>query len=170
MKYCLDANAFIEPSKGWYAFDIAPSFWEALVQWNHEEILCSILPVFNEIVNHKDENDLVRWAKQYRHEIFLLPDQKTWSELRDIANLVTNVYEDHLAESFLGCADPIVIAYAKANQLIVVTEEKMRKEELNSNGKVGGKKIKIPNVCERAGVPWMNTVDMLRDLKFRFGY
>ncbi|MDT8898264.1 DUF4411 family protein [Thermanaerothrix sp. 4228-RoL] len=168
MKYCLDTNAFIEPSKGWYAFDIAPSFWNALIQWSQKKLLCSIQPVFNEIVNHKEEDDLVRWAKQYHDELFLLPDEKTWSELRNIANLVMGVYEDHLAEGFLGCADPIVIAYAKAHQLIVVTEERIRKEELNSNGKVGGKKIKIPNVCERIGVSWVNTVDMLRDLKFQF--
>lgn len=99
---------------------------------------------------------------------FSCQTKKTWSELRNIANLVMGVYEDHLAEGFLGCADPIVIAYAKAHQLIVVTEERIRKEELNSNGKVGGKKIKIPNVCERIGVSWVNTVDMLRDLKFQF--
>ncbi len=62
-----------------------------------------------------------------------------------------------------------MIAYAKANHLIVVTEEKKRTEELNTNGKVGGKRIKIPNVCERMGVPWISTIDMLRDLRFRFG-
>jgi hypothetical protein len=168
MKYCLDTNAFIEPSKGWYAFDIAPSFWDALVKWNREGILCSILPVYNEIVRHKVENDLTRWVKNY-HELFLPPNENTWLELENVANLVKDVYEDHLTEGFLECADPIVIAYAKANQLIVVTEEKRRKEDLKSNGKVGGNKIKIPNVCERIGVHWMSTVDMLRDLKFQFG-
>ncbi len=169
MKYCLDANVFIEPSKGWYAFDIAPSFWEALVRWNQDGIVCSVLPVYDEIVNHREDDALVRWVKQHRHGFFLSPDEKTWVTFRDLADLVNNVYENHLAESFLGCADPIVIAYAKANHLIVVTEEKKRTEELNTNGKVGGKRIKIPNVCERMGVPWISTIDMLRDLRFRFG-
>ena len=29
--YLLDANVFIEAAKGYYAFDIAPRFWEALI-------------------------------------------------------------------------------------------------------------------------------------------
>ncbi len=169
MKYCLDTNVFIEPSKGWYAFDIAPSFWEALAQWNREGILCSILPVYKEITDHQEENDLVRWVKQHHKQLFLHPNQETWEVFGEIVNLVNETYEGYLVESFLNCADPLVIAYAKANRLVVVTEEKKRKEELNSNGKVGGKKIKIPNVCERVGVGWIGTIEMLRELKFQFG-
>jgi hypothetical protein len=60
MKYCLDANVFIEPSKGWYAFDIAPAFWDALLEWRQKQILCSILPIYDEIVEHKEQNALVR--------------------------------------------------------------------------------------------------------------
>jgi len=62
----------------------------------------------------------------------------------------------------------MVIAYARAYDLIVVTEEKWKNEEVRSNGKVGGKKIHIPNVCQLVEVRWISTVEMLRDLKFRF--
>ena len=30
--HLLDANVFIEAAKGYYAFDIAPPFWEALIR------------------------------------------------------------------------------------------------------------------------------------------
>jgi len=31
-EYVLDANVFIEAARRYYAFDIAPPFWESLVQ------------------------------------------------------------------------------------------------------------------------------------------
>ncbi|WP_298003596.1 DUF4411 family protein [Anaerolinea sp.] len=168
MKYCLDANVFIEPSKGWYAFDIAPAFWDALLEWRQKQILCSILPIYDEIVEHKEQNALVRWVKEHGKDFFLPLDEDAWIEFGNIADLVRERYEDHIAEDFLDCSDPMVIAYARAHGLIVVTEEKWKNEDQKSNGKVGGKKIHIPNVCQLVEVQWVSTVEMLRDLKFQF--
>lgn len=168
MKYCLDTNVLIEPSKGWYAFDIAPSFWEALLDWNEQNIVCSIQPVFDEIIKHKEESDLVQWV-ELNHKTFFLPiDESTLVQYTYIANLVSTLYESYLVEDFLKCADPFVIAYTKAHDLILVTDEKPRNEGKSPNGKIGGKKIKIPNVCDRVNVRYISTTDMLRDLKFRF--
>lgn len=104
MKYCLDANVFIEPSK-MVCLRYRSLVLGGLVRWNQDGIVCSVLPVYDEIVNHREDDALVRWVKQHRHGFFLSPDEETWVTFRDLADLVNNVYENHLAESFLGCAD-----------------------------------------------------------------
>lgn len=39
MKYCLDANVFVEAHRRYYAFDIAPPFWRALEQWGQAQVI-----------------------------------------------------------------------------------------------------------------------------------
>lgn len=50
MKYCLDANVFIEAHRRYYSFDIALPFWEALVNWGAQQILCGLLPVYDDLL------------------------------------------------------------------------------------------------------------------------
>ncbi len=62
-----------------------------------------------------------------------------------------------------------MIAHAAAHNLTVVTMESLRQETPDRNtGKIGGRKIQIPNACQQVGVPVINTFDLLRRLNFRF--
>ncbi len=54
-KYLLDTNVFIEAAKGYYAFDIAPRFWEVLVAGATSGTLRSIDRVKDEIDRQEDE-------------------------------------------------------------------------------------------------------------------
>jgi len=167
MIYCLDANIFIESHRRYYSFDIAPPFWSALAYWGDQQIACATNSVFEDLAKNDDE--LTEWAKSDGLPLFVDPDETTFNCFREIADLVEATYEPQQAEIFLDCSDPLVIAFAKANNLVVVTMETLRQEVPNRvNGKVGGKKIQIPNVCQRVGVKFIDTFQMLRELKFSF--
>lgn len=60
--YLLDANVFIEAARRYYAFDIAPPFWEALLEFAEKGKLISIDRVKNELLRGKDE--LSTWVKR----------------------------------------------------------------------------------------------------------
>jgi hypothetical protein len=167
VKYCLDANVFIEAHRRYYSFDIAPPFWEALANWGAEQMICGISLVHDDLVKNDDE--LSRWAKTDGASIFLDPDTDTYRYIGEIGDLVTNQYKTHQVNAFMDCSDPWVIAYAKAHHLVVVTMEVLRQEQPDRiDGKIAGKKIQIPNVCQKVGVEFMDTFRLLRDLKFTF--
>ncbi len=162
MQYCLDANVFIEAHRRYYAFDIAPGFWEALAEWAEQAIICSPLPVYDELVRSRDQ--LSEWAKNHRETLFVNPDQATVTAYSRIANLVNRRYEPHHVQDFLSGADPWVIACAKAHNLVVVTMEALKQEQRDQgSGRYKGR-IKIPNVCQLVRVGYINTFDLLRAL------
>jgi Domain of unknown function (DUF4411) len=167
VKYCLDSNIFIESQKNYYSFEIAPTFWNALVTWGEEQIICSTTAVYEDLIAFSDK--LSQWARADGKVLFVDHDPQTYKFYSEIADLVTKNYEPHQAESFLDCSDPWVIAYAKANGLVVVTLEVLRQETVNkTTGKIGMKKIQIPNICKMMGVTYINTFLLLQDLKFSF--
>ena len=162
MRYCLDTNVFIEAHRRYYAFDIAPGFWEALAEWAEHDIICSPLPVYDELTPHRDQ--LSAWAKEHKETLFMNPDEATITEYSRIANLVNRLYEPHHIQDFLDGADPWVIACAKAHHLIVVTMETLKQEQRNRTSQRLEGRIKIPNICQRVGVSYINTFDLLRAL------
>lgn len=167
MKYCLDANVFVEAHRRYYAFDIAPPFWRALEQWGQAQAICSPRQVFDELAGQGDA--LAHWCKTSGAALFVDPDPETHSRFQALALHLTSRYQQHLYSSFLAGADPWVIAYADAHKLTVVTMEVLRQETVDPRtGKVGGKKIQIPNVCQHFNVPTCNTFDLLREMKFSF--
>lgn len=64
--YVLDANVFIEAARRYYAFDIAPPFWDILLQQANNGVIESIVRVKDELEKGKgkeeEEDELVRWA------------------------------------------------------------------------------------------------------------
>jgi len=168
VQYCLDANVFVQAHRLYYAFDIAPSFWTALTQWGQSQVICSPRAVYDELTGNDDP--LGRWCKNEGAVLFLEPDEQTYDRFRVIADWVQARYQPQLVQPFLAGADPWVIAHAAAHNLTVVTMEGLRQESPDpKTGKIGGKKIQIPNVCRHFGIPTIDTFEMLRRLGFRFG-
>jgi predicted nucleic acid-binding protein len=162
MQYCLDTNVYIEAYRRYYAFDIAPGFWQGIIQLAENQVVCSPDLVYEEILKLDDE--LAAWAKAHRKLLFAVPDDLTQQTFAEIAELVTTFYEPHHAEKFLSGADPWVIAYARAHQLRVVTQESLKNEQKGANGKFPGA-VKIPNICKHTGVQYQDTFAMLREQK-----
>jgi len=157
MRYCLDANIFIQAKNFHYHFDICPGFWDWLDQ--QIETVGSIVPIYEELVAGNDE--LEPWAKDRKETGFFadISDPAVQEVFRSIAAYVVEQYESHQAGKFLGGADPWLIAYAQVNDSTIVTSEVLSP---------GAKKVKIPNICEKFGVDYTDCFTMLKSFGARF--
>jgi hypothetical protein len=163
-KYLLDSNVFIGAHRSYYAFDIAPTFWQSIKDQAQDGKIISIDRVKNELQGF-GEGDLLReWSISEFNEWFFPTDTSEtlscyadlmiWTQetpqqehYRDFA--ITEFAEEHIADAWL-------IAYAMANDCILVTHEVY--DEKNK------KKIPIPNVCAEKGVHYIDTFQMFREL------
>lgn len=167
MKFILDANVLIEAHRRYYAFDLAGTFWDALVTWGGQKILGVPQAVYEEIANEKDE--LASWLRKHRAVLIIRPDHSVFSSAKEIAQFIQSRYEPSISQLFLDSADLWVVAHAKALSATVVTLEAPRQEiPTRKTGRIGGRKISLANVCRHFHINHINTFDMLRQLQFRF--
>ena len=62
--YVLDSDVFIAAKNAYYAFDICPGFWEAIVQAHQHDRVRSIDRIKAELLAGQPKEDLVVWVKQ----------------------------------------------------------------------------------------------------------
>lgn len=155
--YILDSNVFMEAKNRYYAFDIVPGFWEALIDHAGTGHIQSIDRVRAEI--DKGEDDLKAWANSSFHLWFASTDDP----------LVTNAYRriiewanqqqqfDRVAKAEISRtenADAWLVAYALSKDYVVVTHE-----QCNRNAKA---RIPIPNICQAFNVQCCDIYQVLR--------
>jgi hypothetical protein len=159
--YVLDTNVFIEAARRYYAFDIAPPFWESLVQYAANGRIYSIDRVKQELERGKDE--LATWATSQFNDAFDSTDEEdvieSYSEVIGWVQ-AQDQFLDAAKADFAAVADGWLVAYAKAKGYIVVTHELPAVDARS--------KVPIPNVCEALGVRYVDTFAMLRELGVRF--
>lgn len=159
--YLLDANVFIEAARRYYAFDIAPPFWEILVHHAANELLHSIDRVKHELERGKDE--LASWATNQFNDAFASTDEEdvieSYSEIMSWVQ-AQGQFLDAAKADFATGADGWLVAYAKAKDRIIVTHEQPAND--------ARRKVPIPNVCEAFGVSYVDTFEMMRRLGVRF--
>jgi len=163
MFFVLDANVFIEAARRYYAFDLAPAFWDALLYWAQNGRIVSIDRVKDELARLNDE--VAKWATGQFHEHFdSTMDEEVIDAYRQIIQWAyeqTQFKESAKAEfARADNADAWVVAYALAKRAIVVTHEQFKPDIK--------RKIPIPNVCRAFNVPYVDTFEMLRQLGVRF--
>lgn len=159
--YVLDANVFIEAARRYYAFDLAPRFWEGLIAHASNERVQSVDRVKNELLRQKDE--LARWANGDFADAFASTDrQDVVQAYREIMAWVQTQaqFSDGAKADFARGADGWLVAYARVTGCIVVTHEVLALDAI--------RKIPIPNVCQAFRLRWVDTFAMLRDLGVRF--
>jgi hypothetical protein len=168
-RYLLDANVFIEAKNKYYRFNLCPGFWKALIAQQKNNRVFSIDKVRDELVKSPsgpdDEPDpLSDWAKDTVPDTFFkkTQDQAVIDAFRDMVCWVNSEaqFTPAAKAQFSSAADGWLIAFAKVNGLIVVTHEEYA-------GDVK-KKVPIPNVCLEFDVDYVNTFEMLEDLKVKF--
>ncbi len=160
IRYCLDANVFIQAKNGPYAFDIVPAYWQFLENKFVSGEIFSSLMIYDELAEGNDE--LAAWANKQRDKgCFVKPNESVQNNFQQIADYIVRRYPSPNARSFLGRADPWVIAHAKTENAIVVTHEVLVPDDST--------KVKIPNVCKHFQIEYLDTYQMLRGLKARFG-
>lgn len=171
-RYVLDANVFIEAHQRYYGFDICPAFWLALLRQHQASRICSIDKVKEELVKAKtkDENQdedkedkLSKWVQVEAPKTLFkgTADKNVVDAFREMVKWVQNEpqFAPETRAAFSQVADGWLVAYAKVNDLIVVTHEVYAPD---------AKKVKIPNVCIKFDVDYCDTFKMLRDLKEQF--
>ena len=159
--YILDANVFIEAARRYYAFDIAPPFWESLVHHASNGRIRSIDRVKHELERGKDT--LAEWATTEFNDAFASTNEddiiEAYSEIMSWVQ-AQNRFTDAAKADFASGADGWIVAYARIKGYIVVTHEVF--------DPIIKRKIPIPNVCQSFNVKPQNTFEMLRQLGVRF--
>ncbi len=159
--YVLDANVFIEASRRYYAFDLAPGFWSSLIQHAKDSRIISIDRIKQELERGKDE--LAEWVKHDFQEAFASThDADILDSYRNIMSWVNShsQFSDAAKADFASGADGWLIAFAQAKTCIVVTHEVPSAD--------AKRKVPIPNICMAFHVPFIDTFEMLRRLRVKF--
>lgn len=159
--YVLDANVFIEAARRYYAFDLAPGFWQALIDHATNGRIQSIDRVKTELAI---DDEIRPWIESSFTEWFASTDQAdVIADYQKIMAWIQGSSQFSIAAKaeFARGADGWLVAYAMVNGYIVVTHEQYASDARN--------RIPIPNVCRQFGVSYVNTFMMLRDLGVRLG-
>jgi Domain of unknown function (DUF4411) len=163
-RYWLDTNVFIDAKSGLYGFDLVPKFWKWLEDQMKAAKICSSQMIYDEICSlESPQDELYKWTKQRRRSgYWIAPGKEVQAEYTKISSYVQTTYgsaNPARTANFLAKADVWIIAHALVDKGTVVTEELP----------VGDSVLvpKIPNVCRRFNVPFINTTGLLRTLKFR---
>lgn len=158
--FLLDSDVFIAAKNAYYAFDICPGFWKALIQAHHLGNARSIDRIRNELLLGREEEDLVQWVRNKLPESFF-QDSHTDDVSSAYADIMLWVqrnpqYFDRAKAKFATEADGWLVAYAMVHRMVVVTNEKPRPDSRN--------RVLLPDVCVQFEVPYKDTFAMLRKL------
>lgn len=121
--YLLDANVLIEAKNRYYAFDIAPGFWDWLDYAFQQSLACSIEPVRKEL--EKGNDDLAKWAST-KTTYFLPIDQGTTNHFNKLSRWAhsRNFTRSALAKFTSDHTDFLLVAYAAEHKYTVTTLER----------------------------------------------
>jgi len=160
-KFLIDTNSIVEAKDFFYAFDLCPGFWNALLRHHESGEFFSIDHVKSELTEGNDI--LVRWTKMMPKSFFV--PSGTADVATEYATIIqwvqANYQRQEAVSSFAAKADGWLIAYAKVHGFTIVSEEKLNLEMK--------KRVANPNVCHQFGVPYCNVFEMLRRTKVKFG-
>lgn len=166
--FIVDTNTFITPYKSYYPFDIAPSFWEFFKNNIENGNIIIIDKVFNEIIKGKNDDELSKWIKGISSKQINKPTKEIIDFYREIINYINNntTYHDNATKvwSESDCADPWLIATAKAYNSTLTTLEKTNNPAKNKLTK----EAKIPDIASEFEVECCDLYEMIRRLKFTF--
>ncbi|MCB5228691.1 MAG: DUF4411 family protein [Candidatus Cloacimonetes bacterium] len=161
-QYILDANVFITAHREYYAFDIAPRFWDQLLKHAAAGNIWSISQVYDDITRGLDPKSgeasdrLAVWAVNEFKPFFRDTDDIFDTYLEIINWVANNSHYTGLAKKdFAEVSDSWLVASAKALNAVLVTLEKPRNTQT---------RVPIPSVCARFNIDYMNTFDMMRAL------
>ncbi|MCB5234334.1 MAG: DUF4411 family protein [Candidatus Cloacimonetes bacterium] len=151
----LDTNIFIEAHRRYYAFDIAPGFWEKLKTKAEIGLVKSIINVYEEL-QRGSKDKLALWADEsfFDHFVSCSADEVI-AAYTEIINWANGIYSPAVVAEFAGIADGWLIAFAYANKTTLVTNESRQKRT---------SKITIPDVCKQFDIDYIDVYDMLREL------
>ena len=158
-EYILDTNVFIESAKRYYAFDIAPGFWNSLISIARTCRVKSLDRVRDEIF--KKEDHLSGWIRNNFMDYFIdtSTDEQVILKYGELIKWAKNHqhYNDNAKIEFAeeDNADPWLLAYALVYEGVTIVTGEQFKKGIK-------RKIPIPNACEELGLNCINTFEFLR--------
>lgn len=162
IKFILDSDTFIRAKRTHYPFDFAMPFWNALLRYGKEGIICSIDKVYNEITYGNDE--LSEWIISFKESIILTETNEILSNYSKLINWVAQneQYNQNAKDEFYDSerADAWLLATALTYNKTIVTHEVFNQSIT--------KRVPIPNVCKAFNIQYIDIYQMLRDLNFTF--
>ena len=164
--FLIDTDVLITAKNAYYAFDICPGFWQSLIIQHQVGQVHSLDRVRQELLQGRDDDELVQWLHRDVPADFFLAshDADVVAAYTDIMFSVQRnpQYQDSAKAKFATGADGWLVAHAKVNGHVIVTNEQPRPEARNQ--------IKLPDVCEKFGVGYQDSFGMLKALQIRFHY
>ena len=160
-QFVLDANVLITAKNSYYAFDICPLFWDAIVDASENGRIVSIDRVRGELLAVND--DLSQWVKMDATAMFVPSSESAvQTAYSDIVKWVqrNRQFTEGAKAEFASVADGWIAAYATVHSMTVVTLE-----TFDPNIR---RRVKLPNVCRQFNVDCIDTFDMLRRLGVSF--
>jgi hypothetical protein len=159
--YVVDTNFFIQAHRAIYPLDVAASFWNKIRQLAHAGTIISIDKVKDEIYDHQDV--LQQWCGNNLPANFFKDSTPTLPEYSRVTSWAVSRNTQYLPKAineFLEAdrADAFIVGYVLAdvaNRTIVTYEVSAPMSKNN---------IKIPDVCTAHSIPYVNTIEMLRQL------
>lgn len=153
MSYTLDANILINLENR-YPRDVFPTLWELIAQAASNNEVCICRMVRDELT--RGRGDLTSWLAGIADFVC----DPTDAELK-IVHDIACAHQGWVRET-KNEADPHIIAHAKTDGLILVTEEKRKGRN------VSDKNQSIPNVADEYGVRCIGFFEFLRIQKWSF--
>jgi hypothetical protein len=153
IRYAIDTSVLVQAKRTYYAFDIAPTFWNHVGKLSNDKLIISIDKVYDEIERGKD--DLFDWVqdklpKEFfgnTHDSSILSIYKRIMQWSSSNSQYNQNAKNEFAE--YQVADPWLVAYAIQNNLAIVSQEVF---DVNIK-----RKIPIPNACNEFNVRHIDT-------------
>ncbi|HMU65523.1 MAG TPA: DUF4411 family protein [Cellvibrionaceae bacterium] len=158
--YLLDANTYIAAHNTYYAPDFCPAYWDWLDNQFSQGHVFSVNMVYQELAGKNDA--LSKWVKARKKHFLPENDDATQEHFKRIMEYVYALPHKNPANvaSFAEGADPWLLAKALTVGATVVTQERLAPG--NSF------KIKIPNVCQHYTIDYIDSFQLLKNLRARF--
>jgi predicted nucleic acid-binding protein len=162
--YLLDSDVFIATKNAYYAFDICPGFWSALLEQHAKNNIFSISRVRGELLAGRETEDLFKWVKELVPRTFFLdvddePVSRKYTEVMLWSQRHAQ-YSDQAKAKFATGADGWLVAYAAVHGCIIVTNETPDPQSRRG--------IKLPDVAASFNVQTIHTFELLRTLNVAF--
>jgi len=165
--YLIDSNILIEPSKKFYSFVIAPSFWTFL----KDEILNGNV-ILMDLVAHEVSKGTDTSLGSWMSELNIAPlDRRSPDILTSYGKVMTHIqtsglYTSRALTTWSGGdhADPWIVATAAARNYTVVTFEQPN----HSLGTSLSSRPRIPDVCKEFGLTCISLYQFMNTYNFSF--
>ena len=161
--YLIDSNVFIQAHRSKYPFDVMPSFWNKIKDFAQQGVIKSIDKVKVELVeNGSDGDELKEWCKNDLPTSFFMNSQISIAQYTEIISWATSgerPYTNAAIRKFLATeyADPWLVAMTKLDSNYIIVTEEVGNPQIKSD-------IRIPDVCLKFNLPYINTIELLRRL------